>query len=289
MLTALCHFLVSCLFHCRKSPNHLPQSWNNYPSCFLNCTKGAFQQWLVQPCTTDLLVHGTNLHHHCNIFPLLPKSGFPHDLVSIDFWNQWIWPKFTLHNENIVIVNVVICYFRFSSLLLMAVLQKFFALCSKNNVCDKCYVRVIISSVVLLQYEKFFIICWGTLTCPSTHNWFTLSMAQIYITIATYSHHCTDHFTSLHKQTTSRNTLSTLIIRPQYNQLWKYQHPVEIRVPTWSGEYWFVTSVNLAQIYITNWKRMEIVNVVICYLELSSSLLMTVLQMLYALCFMKKC
>jgi len=33
---------------------------------------------------------------------------------------------------------------------------------------------------------------------------------------------------------------------------------------------------------------MEIVNVVIFYLELYSSLLMTVLQMLYALCFMKK-
>jgi len=116
-----------------------------------------------------------------------------------------------------------------------------------------------------------------------------LFMAQTYITIPTYSHHCTDHFTSLHEQTTSRNTLSTLIIRPHYNQLWKYQHPVEIRVRTWSGEYWFVPSVNLDEIYITYWKRMEIVNVVICYLELSSLLLMTVLQMLYALCFMKKC
>ena len=138
-------------------------------------------------------------------------------------------------------------------------------------------------------WKMFFYYLLGNSDLPKHAQLIYLSMAQTYITIPTYSHHCTDHFTSLHKQTTSRNTLSTLIIRPQYNQLWKYQHPVEIRVPTWSGEYWFVTSVNLAQIYITNWKRMEIVNVVICYLELSSSLLMTVLQMLYALCFMKKC
>jgi len=32
------------------------------------------------------------------------------------------------------IENVVICYFEVSSLLLMAVLQMLFALCSKNNV-----------------------------------------------------------------------------------------------------------------------------------------------------------
>ena len=126
-----------------------------------------------------------------------------------------------------------------------------------------------------------------------------LSMAQTYITIPTYSHYCTDHYTSLHKQTSrfpcdiesnefqnwlsrpwtsiefcqnlhqvlkkygkwflkmhgnleisSRNTLSTFIIRPQYNQQYKYQHPAEIRVPTWSREYWFVKSVNLYRLLL---------------------------------------
>ena len=173
----------------------------------------------------------------------------------------------------------------------MKVLKILISLRSKHNIWEICHVMAIISShVELVQYEKcFFIICWGTLTCPSTHNWFTCPWHKRTSPFQHIPIYCTDHFTSLHKQTTSRNTLSTLIIRPHYNQLWKYQHPAEIKVPTWSSEYWFVTSVNLTQIYITYWKHMEIVNVVICYLELSSSLLMTVLQMLYALCFMKKC
>ena len=110
--------------------------------------------------------------------------------------------------KHMEIENVVICYFKFSSLLVMAVLQMHFALCSKDNVWDKCYVRGIISSVaVLLQYEKFFIICWGTLDLPKHAQLINLSMAQTCITTPTYSHHCTDHFTSLHEQTTSRNTL----------------------------------------------------------------------------------
>ena len=133
-------------------------------------------------------------------------------------------------------------------------------------------------------WKMFFYYLLGNSDLPKHAQLIYLSMAQTYITIPTYSHYCTDHFTSLHKQTTSRNTLSTLIIRPQYNQQYKYQHPAEIRVPTWSREYWFVKSVNLAQIYITYWKHMEIVNVVICYFRFSSLLLMAILQKFFALC-----
>ena len=121
------------------------------------------------------------------------------------------------------IENVVICYFEVSSLLIMAVLQMLFALCSKNNVWDKCYVRIIISSVVvLLQYEKFFIICWGTLTYPTTHNWFTCPwhkltspLQHIPITAQTILHHSTNkqpaethsaHSTSIHSTTSNPNT-----------------------------------------------------------------------------------
>ena len=128
----------------------------------------------------------------------------------------------------------------------------------------------------------------GNSDLPNHAQLIYLSMAQTCITTPTYSHHCTDHFTPLHKQTTSRNAFSTLNIHPQYNQQSEYQHPAEIRIPTWSSEYLFVKSVNLAKIYITYWKHMDIENVVICYFEVSSSLLMTVLQMLYALCSMKQ-
>jgi len=82
-----------------------------YEKCFLLFVG---ELWLVQPRTTDLLVHGTNLHHHSNIFPLLrrplyitPQTNFKvptrywNGFESIYFWNQWIWPKFTLHIENI--------------------------------------------------------------------------------------------------------------------------------------------------------------------------------------------
>jgi len=186
-------------------------------------------------------------------------------------------------------------------------------------------------------WKMFFYYLLGNSDLSNHAQLICLSMAQTYITIPTYSHYCTDHYTSLHKQTSrfpcdiesnefqnwlsrpwtsiefcqnlhqvlkkygkwflkmhgnleisSRNTLSTFIIRPQYNQQCKYQHSAEIRVPTCFSEYLFVKSVNLAKIYIMYWKHMEIVNVVIFYLELYSSLLMTVLQMLYALCFMKK-
>jgi len=99
-------------------------------------------------------------------------------------------------------------------------------------------------------WKMFFYYLLGNSDLPKHAQLIYLSMAQTYITIPTYSHYCTDHFTSLHKQTTSRNTLSTLIIRPQYNQQYKYQHPAEIRVPTWSREYWFVKSVNLYRLLL---------------------------------------
>ena len=44
-----------------------------YEKCFLLFV---VELWLVQPHTTDLLVHGTNLHHHSNIFSSLHRPFY---------------------------------------------------------------------------------------------------------------------------------------------------------------------------------------------------------------------
>jgi len=98
---------------------------------------------------------------------------------------------------------------------------------------------IISSHVELIQYEKcFFIICWGTLTCPTTHNWFacpwhklTSPFQHIPITAQIITHHSTNKLQGSHA---ILKVMNFKIGYPDLEQV-----------------------LNFAKIYIRYWKSME--------------------------------